>query len=183
MQCNAMQCNAMMQCIAAVQCSNAMLQWSATVQYWNRMLQCNAAMWCWSAKLKCSAATQMCIAMLYSNVAMQCCNQYTYVDESMHMYIYIYSPKRACSMGFSGTKELVEVHHFPGPCSPSKVCFPLGTYRQLWKELAVAAKGRSVVFRTCTNLLKMKLTFCQCWLVQWHINDLLIYWIHMWLKC
>ena len=51
----------------------------------------------------------------------------------MYLYIHIFSPNRVYSMGFSRTKGLVILTQLPGLWKPSKMCFPLGTYRHLRK--------------------------------------------------
>ena len=51
------------------------------------------------------------------------------VSEKASAYMVYYSLNRACSMGFSQTTGLVKVAQPLGLCFPSKMCFPLGTYR------------------------------------------------------
>ena len=58
--------------------------------------------------------------------------------------------------------------------------FPLGTYKHRGKKVGVAAKQRSVVFKSCINIMKMKVSFCKRSLVQWNIYTVMILWDHMW---
>ena len=85
-------------------------------------------------------------------------------------------PKQSLLYGALTEERACEGFPAAGTVVPKQNVLPAGDVETSAKtKVAVAAKWRSVILKTCMKPMKMNVTFCTCSLVQRNIYDLLIY--------